>query len=57
MTSREDAPIKTALVEFTDQSSVANALQSTDATLNGSQIKYVLAFTSLFSNLMILFDL
>lgn len=40
MTSNETDLIKSALIEFTDQSSVANALQSTGINLNGSLIGY-----------------
>lgn len=40
MTSNETDLIKSALIEFTDQSSVANALQSTGINLNGSLIRY-----------------
>lgn len=38
MTSNDTDIIKSALIEFTDQSSVANALQNTGTTLNGSQL-------------------
>lgn len=38
MTSHENDVIKSALIEFTDQSSVANALQSNPTTFNGSQL-------------------
>ncbi|UXI17867.1 enoyl-CoA hydratase [Sarcoptes scabiei] len=38
MTSDENDVIKAAMIEFTDQSSVANALQNTGITFQGSQI-------------------
>ena len=41
MTSNDTDIIKSALIEFTDQSSVANALQNTGTTLNGSQLMFV----------------
>lgn len=40
MTSNEGDIIKAALIEFTDQSSVANALQNSGTMLNGAQLRY-----------------
>lgn len=57
MTSNETDLIKSALIEFTDQMSVANALQSTGINLNGSLIRYFLnKNTNIHSDQLFLFS-
>ncbi|OTF70659.1 RNA binding protein-like protein, partial [Euroglyphus maynei] len=47
MTTDENDVIKSAMIEYTDQSSVANALQNTGITFQGSQLNLTHASTSI----------
>lgn len=47
MITEETELIKSAMIEYTDQSSVANALQNTGTTLHGSQITISHSSTSI----------
>ena len=47
MTTDENDVIKSAMIEYTDQSSVANALQNTGISFQGSQLNLTHTTTSI----------